>query len=519
MKIENLTSMNQLSRKKAYCLYLRKSRADLELEARGEFETLARHEAQLMEIADRMGLYVAKIYRELVSGESIQDRPMMQQMLNDIYEGKYEGVLVMEVERLARGNTTDQGRVAEAFKISNTKIITPSKTYDPNNEYDEEYFEFSLFMSRKEYKTIRRRMQAGTIASVKEGNYLGTHRPYGYKIVKKGRGNRTLEIFEEEAEVIRMMFNWYVNDGLTFGGIARKLSDMGIPTQRKKQVEWSHATVRDMLSNVIYTGKIRWNARKWSKEYDNGELVKVRRRQSENDQIIVQGKHPAIISEEIFNKAMERRNTRSVPINHLMKVQNPLSGILKCKNCGMSLVRNVPQGKDSGYPARVRHRTTKVCKIKTAPLDDVVKAVIEGLRDHIEDFTFKLTNDDENRRYNEREAEINRLMSELHKLKIKRSNLFELLEDKTYTKEEFKERKDVITSKIQTVEATLERMESELIQPIDYQEKIVKFSDVIEKLKDESVDPKLKNDLLKDIIKRIDYSHNESQVVLDIILK
>lgn len=147
MRIDTPTQLNQLSRKKAYCLYLRKSRADLELEARGEFETLARHEAQLMEMADRMGLYIAKIYREIVSGESIQDRPQMQQMLQDIYEGKYEGVLVMEVERLARGNTTDQGRVAEAFKISSTKIITPTKTYDPNNEYDEEYFEFSLFMS------------------------------------------------------------------------------------------------------------------------------------------------------------------------------------------------------------------------------------------------------------------------------------------------------------------------------------------------------------------------------------
>ena len=519
MRIENLSDMNKLSRKKAYCLYLRKSRADLELEARGEFETLARHEAQLMEIADRMGLYIAKIYRELVSGESIEDRPQMQQLLNDIYEGKYEGVLVMEIERLARGNTTDQGRVAEAFKISNTKIITPTKTYDPNDEYDEEYFEFSLFMSRKEYKTIRRRMQAGTIASVKEGNYLGAHRPYGYNIVKKGRNNRTLEIFEEEAEVIRMMFDWYVNDGLTFGEIAKKLSSMGIPTQRKTQLEWSHGTVRDMLSNVVYIGKVRWSARKWTKEYDDGKLVKVRRRQSEKNQIIVQGKHPAIVTDELFQKAMERRKTRSVPINHLMKIQNPLSGILKCKQCGMSLVRNVPQGKESGYPARVRHRSTKQCKIKTAPLDDVVKAVIDGLKVHIEDFTFKMTNDDENRRYKQREAEINRLMAELHKLKVTRSNLFELMEDGTYTKEEFKERKKVVTSKIQTVEATLERVEAEQIQPIDYQEKIYKFTDVIEKLKDESVDAKLKNDLLKDIIKHIEYSHNGSEVVLDIILK
>lgn len=164
-----------------YCIYLRKSRADAEAEARGEGETLARHEHTLLELAKRQRLTIAHIYREIVSGDSIAARPQMQQMLQDITDGKYTGVLVMEIERLARGDTIDQGVVAQAFRESETKIITPVKTYDPNNEFDEEYFEFSLFMSRREYKTIKRRMQAGRIAAVKEGNYIGTNPPYGYR--------------------------------------------------------------------------------------------------------------------------------------------------------------------------------------------------------------------------------------------------------------------------------------------------------------------------------------------------
>ena len=95
----------------------------------------------------------------MVSGESIEDRPQIQELLNEVIAGKYRGVLVMEIERLARGNTRDQGEIAEAFWGSETLIITPSKTYDPTNEFDEEYFEFGLYMSRREYKTIRRRMQ------------------------------------------------------------------------------------------------------------------------------------------------------------------------------------------------------------------------------------------------------------------------------------------------------------------------------------------------------------------------
>lgn len=84
----------------------------------------------------------------------------------------------MEVERLARGDTIDQGLVAQAFKFSDTRIITPVKSYDPNNEFDEEYFEFGLFMSRREYKVINRRLQRGRLASVKEGKWVSNRAPY-----------------------------------------------------------------------------------------------------------------------------------------------------------------------------------------------------------------------------------------------------------------------------------------------------------------------------------------------------
>ena len=132
----------------SYAIYLRKSRADMEAEAKGEGETLARHQAQLMELARRRDLNITHIYKEIVSGENIAARPQMQLLLADISENKYDGVIVMEIERLARGDTIDQGVVAQAFKSTDTKIITPTKTYDPANEFDEEYFEFSLFMSK-----------------------------------------------------------------------------------------------------------------------------------------------------------------------------------------------------------------------------------------------------------------------------------------------------------------------------------------------------------------------------------
>lgn len=183
-----------------YCIYLRKSRNDIEAEERGELETLLRHEKILLELSKKQRLNVIKIHREVVSGETIASRPVMQQLLNEIEQNQWDGVLVMEVERLARGDTIDQGVMAQSFKFSDTKIITPMKTYDPNNEFDEEYFEFGLFMSRREYKAINRRLQRGRLSSIKDGKYVANQPPYGYlrKKLEKEKGY-TLEPHPEQS--------------------------------------------------------------------------------------------------------------------------------------------------------------------------------------------------------------------------------------------------------------------------------------------------------------------------------
>jgi len=263
-----------------YCLYLRKSRADAEAEARGEGETLARHQKILMELAKKMQLNINEIYKEIVSGETIAARPIMQHMLQEVEQCKWSGVLVMEIERLARGDTIDQGIMAQAFKYSNTKIITPLKTYDPNNEFDEEYFEFGLFMSRREYKTINRRLQRGRITSVKEGKYLGSKPPYGYDRIRlENQKGWTLQIIPEEAEVVKTIFEWYTlgeiqqndNKRLGISLIARKLNNMNIPSKTGKK--WNVSVIRDILTNPVYVGKVRWNYRPAVKKVVDGQII------------------------------------------------------------------------------------------------------------------------------------------------------------------------------------------------------------------------------------------------------
>ena len=138
---------------------------------------MKRHEAILDQIVKDKGYYVAKTYYEVVSGESIAARPEIQKMLEEVSAGIYAGVLVVDLERLARGNGADQAYISQVFQFSSTKIITPTKIYDPTNEYDEEYFEFGLFMSRREYKTINRRLIRGRDSSASEGKWISSIAP------------------------------------------------------------------------------------------------------------------------------------------------------------------------------------------------------------------------------------------------------------------------------------------------------------------------------------------------------
>lgn len=493
-------------------MYLRKSQKDMELESYGEMETLAKHEQLLTELAKKQGLRVAKIYKEIVSGESIDDRPQMQALLNDIYQNKYDGVLVAEVERLARGATLDQGKVANAFKYTNTKIITPIKTYDPNNEYDEEYFEFSLFMSRKEFKTINRRMQQGKMLSVKNGNYLGVHAPLGYDIVKKGR-ERTL-VPNDTAEIVKLIYKWFLEERLSPFQIAKRLTEMGYQTVRGGR-EWNKNYIWEILRNDLYRGKIRWNYRKVYREYKDDKLVKSIRRTKKGEAMIVDGKHEALISEEDFQRAQEILNIRSTPTNAHNGLKSPLAGIVKCKKCGKSMVRYVHKNART----RLTHYHSITCKVKSTYFDEAYDSIIAGLENHVKEFEFKMTNDYELQEAQQRVKHLDLLERELAETYRQRKEIFTFFERKLYTEDEFLERKAISNDRIKELEATIEELRRNTTTSVDYSEKIVKFSHVIEALRDDEVSVVDKNNLLKDIIERIDYTHENGKVTLDIILR
>lgn len=495
-----------------YALYLRKSRADLESEAKGEGETLVRHEKMLVELSRKYGFSIGKIYREIVSGESIESRPVVQELLKDVESGRWKGVLVVEVERLARGDTMDQGRVAKSFKFSDTKIITPMKIYDPNNEFDEEYFEFGLFMSRREYKVINRRLQRGREASIKEGKYVGSVPPYGYdrKKIETDKGF-TLIRNEEEAAIVEKIFNMYAYNNISMNEVVRQLNMGGY--RPRKANEWTISAVKDILSNPVYIGKVRWNSRKIVKEYKNGKISKTRPRNSEY--ILCDGIHEPIIDMQTWQIVQERRSKHAPAVIHNKVVQNPLVGIVYCSKCGKKMQRRPykARGVDDTLIC-----TNKKCNNVSSKLYIVEEKIISSLKEWLKDYKFdceKYVGEIKNKKKIMLEENIKNLNKELEAQNKKLANVYDFFEDGTYSREMFTERCNFISATINNIKSNIEGFKKQLEQEIIKEEgkKVIipKIENVID-LYQNLQTAEEKNLLLKTVVKRVEYLKTEKAI-------
>lgn len=507
-----------------YAIYLRKSRADIEAEKLGEGETLARHKKILTELAARKQLYVGEIYQEIVSGETISARPEIQRLIQDCYAGKWTGVLVVEISRLSRGNQGDAQIILDCLRYSSGNkgvlVITPTKVYDvAHNSDDEEFMEFELFMSRREYKMIKRRMDRGREHAVVEGNYMGSYRPYGYDILKT-KNSRTLVPNEEEAPIVKLIFEWATKEKLSAGKIAERLRNMNVPTYRGNK-DWNRSTIKTILTNPTYIGKVRWNDRMQVKTMLNGKLTTSRPRASHGEKYMeYDGKHKkfALVDEATFQAASEKFYSDKTKSN--LKLANPLAGLFVCRNCGFAMVYQSFKKRPNTSP-RYTHRESDSCKVKSVLASDVLNAVVHALKLYITDFELKIDNIsdvDENAIF----AQIESLEKRINQTKKKLSKAFDDYEDGIYSAAEFLERKEKHNKAIDDMNRQVFDLESSIPEKEEYEEKIIQFSDTLSFLSNQSVDADIKNVYLKSILERIEFGREPSapnEFILDVYIK
>lgn len=492
-----------------YCLYLRKSRADAEAEASGAGETLKRHETALLALAKRLDLTITAVYKEVVSGETITSRPVMQLLLDEVERGLWQGVLVMEITRLARGETIDQGIVAQAFKYSGTQIITPDKIYNPANEFDEEYFEFGLFMSRREYKMINQRQQRGRLASVKEGKYLGNKPPYGYKRQKlPGQKGWTLEP-DENANIVKMIFDMFTIQRIGCTKIANQLNSLTCPTISGKP--WANSTIRGILTNPVYAGWIRWGSRAQTKTASNGKINKSRPRANANSITMAKGLHSPLISQEQFEltqKLFAQNSSPRGPQNNGLK--NPLVGLITCAHCGRKMFKHPNKN-----GADMLICTTSGCPIVGDNLEHVEQVLLESVQSWLEKYQLEnllpdnIVTDKQNA-----ENQLAQISKELHKINHQKQRIHEFLEQDIYTVEVFLERSKELATKQQQLENKAYELQAEINDKNKLQQS---QQEIIPNIQDmlaaypQATDAETKNKLLKSVLDKVIYKKTTNQ--------
>lgn len=498
----------------AYCMYLRKSRKDIEAEQQGAGETLARHRADLLALAKRRGYDIGHVYTELVSGDTIASRPVMQQLLNDVQDGRWQGVLVYDIARLARGDTMDQGIVAQTFRYSTppTLIITPDRVFDPENEADEEYFEFNLFFARREYKAITRRMQAGREASGLEGKYAGSISPYGYERYKlKGEKGWSLRIVPHEAEIVRLIFDLFVNGqqrmengvsvhvDLGATKIADILNDMGSRTKRGNL--WTTSSVRQLVHNPIYSGHVQWNKRQKKVQMIDGK--RVIKRPFSPKHIVVEARHEAIVSQSLWDAAQNAsRGRQRAPVHKIRQMVNPLSGLVKCAVCGHTMVSTPGYGAMAG--TTYLKCPTSRCQTSACPLQNVEEMILDSLAHQLSDFELKASagafpSDDDS------SALRSAAQVRLEELEKRRSRLMDLLEEGTYDTSTYTHRMALLQKDLDSAKATLDSLPQKVPSMQDRVAELLPHLRNVVQTYDLASSAGEKNKLLKAVVEKVVY--------------
>lgn len=481
-----------------WLMYLRKSRQDDPNES--VEEVLAKHELILQEWAKReLGREIPEdcIYREVVSGgESIEDREEMRKVLARIEDPKVAGILVVDPQRLTRGELEDCGLLISTLKYTSTLVATPTMTYDMTNKMERKFFEGELMRGRDYLDYSKEILLRGRIAAVKRGCYIATNVLFGYRKVVIGK-DRTLEP-DENADIVRMIFDLYVNHDMSYYQIACKLNDMGVKPQ--KGDEWNKSSIRWMLRNVHYDGKVCFNRVKQVTSMENGEKVTRKLMQPVEEIIIAEGKHPALIDHETFMRAQEKIDA-NIPAKEGFPLRNPFAGILYCTKCGKAIAQHPYKRAEPRFECRTRPKCYK--SVKMSELENAVLIALE--QSELPALQAKWKSGEGNSIAIQKKL-LESLEKEMANYRQQEEKQYEFLETGRYTPDMFDRRNAILRQKMEDCQERIYKAKATMPKEVNYAERIVMLKDAIAAMKDNTATAEQKNRLLKAIVERIEFT-------------
>ena len=344
---------------------------------------------KLRKYAEYEDMIVAAEYSdEGFSGKNIQGRLEFQRMLNDIQEGKdgVSYVLVFKLSRFGR-NAADVLNSLQLMQDFGVNLICVEDGIDSSKDSGKLMISILSAVAEIERENIRTQTMAGREQKAREGKWNGGFAPYGYRLE-----NGNLVIAEDEVEVIRIIYDRYIHTNEGLSAVANYLNNHGYTKKLRQNGTipgFSSNFVKDVLDNPVYMGKIAYGRRRTEKKLGTRNEFHV----VEKDEFpVYEGQHEAIISEEDWNLAQEKRKINAFKRE---KVHDPehahiLSGILKCPCCGKSLYGNIAKAHSKDKKTRyyyyckntvgaTGHKCTFRVNIEQQEMNRMVAAIISAM--------------------------------------------------------------------------------------------------------------------------------------------
>ena len=352
--------------------------------------------SNLRRFADREEMEIINIYEDAgKSGKSIEGRPAFKQMLLDIENGlEIDYVLVYKLSRFGR-NAADILNSLEHIQSFGVNLICIEEGIDSSQTSGKLLISVLSAVAEIERENIIEQTMNGRKEKARQGGWNGGFAPYGYFLKDK-----QLFIQETEADAVRIIFDKFANTNMGFTKIAKYLNLQGIEKISRANgslTQWSTHFVRMIIDNPVYCGKIAFGRR--AREKVKGTKNEYKQTPQEN-YILAEGQHEAIISEELWNLAHEKRELTGVksPSKIGRDRAHLLSGILKCPKCGGPMYTNKHAwtNKDGTYReiyyyvcSKARAERGKSCDYTaTLKKTDIEPLVIEAIRELIQNQDF-----------------------------------------------------------------------------------------------------------------------------------
>lgn len=455
----------------------------------------------LKDYAKSHGYVVSKIFFELgISGRKADKRPEFQKMIGLAKSSNHpaDAILVWKFSRFARNQEESIVYKSLLKKKHNVDVISISEPLvdGPFGSLIERIIEWM-----DEYYSVRLsgEVTRGMREKAERGGYQARP-PLGYKIVSH---KEPPVIVPEEAEIVKLIFEKYVHDGMGLFEIARLLNSHNFKTSHGKEFE--RRSIEYILQNPTYCGMVRWNR-------TINESKEIR---PESEWIIAEGEQPAIISKELFDKAQERykREYRPRGARPASTYKHWLSGIVKCPACGRTMTAcKIENNKQTycyfrcyGYSKGKCAAKNSISSLKLEP------AVLESIKSVLD--TGKIT-------YRKIEAKTEDtadlktiLEDQIKKIDVKLQRIKEAYMNGIDTMEEYKENKRIVQGEKDSLEKQLSELKEEKISTKNEDnDMLMRVKNVYDILSSDSVDATTKNEVLRSVVEKIVYDREEDEL-------